>query len=84
MLLQNKPETPLNREELDEYMHFHIKNLPSYYEKDGGIPAIEEVKFSLVSSRGCSGNCSFCAITFHQGRIVTSRSEDSIVEEAEG
>lgn len=48
----------------------------------GGIAAIEEVKFSVVSSRGCFGNCSFCAITFHQGRIVQSRSEESIVEEA--
>ena len=48
----------------------------------GGVPALEEVKFSIMSSRGCSGDCSFCAITFHQGRIVSSRSEDSIVEEA--
>ena len=53
------------------------------YEEQGGVPAIEEIKFSIVSSRGCSGNCSFCAITFHQGRIVTSRSQDSIVKEAE-
>ena len=48
----------------------------------GGIPALEEVKFSIVSSRGCFGNCSFCAITFHQGRAVQSRSHDSILDEA--
>ncbi|HII4443189.1 YgiQ family radical SAM protein [Clostridium perfringens] len=80
----NKPEMPLSREELDRvYALPYQKTYHPIYEKDGGIAAIEEVKFSLVSSRGCSGNCSFCAITFHQGRIVTSRSEDSIVEEAE-
>lgn len=80
----NKPEIPLSREELDRvYALPYQKTYHPIYEKDGGIAAIEEVKFSLVSSRGCSGNCSFCAITFHQGRIVTSRSEDSIVEEAE-
>lgn len=80
----NKPEMPLSREELDRvYALLYQKTYHPIYEKDGGIAAIEEVKFSLVSSRGCSGNCSFCAITFHQGRIVTSRSEDSIVEEAE-
>ena len=80
----NKPEMPLSREELDRvYALPYEKTYHPIYEKDGGIAAIEEVKFSLVSSRGCSGNCSFCAITFHQGRIVTSRSEDSIVEEAE-
>ena len=80
----NKPEMPLSREELDRvYALPYQKTYHPIYEKDGGIAALEEVKFSLVSSRGCSGNCSFCAITFHQGRIVTSRSEDSIVEEAE-
>lgn len=80
----NKPEMPLSREELDRvYALPYQKTYHPIYEKDGGIAAIEEVKFSLVSSRGCSGNCSFCAITFHQGRVVTSRSEDSIVEEAE-
>lgn len=79
----NKPEIPLSREELDKvYALPYQKTYHPIYEKDGGIAAIEEVKFSLVSSRGCSGNCSFCAITFHQGRIVTSRSEDSIVDEA--
>ncbi len=82
-LVQNKPEMPLKREELDKvYSLPYEKNYHPIYEELGGIPAIEEVKFSIVSSRGCFGNCSFCAITFHQGRIVQSRSEDSIVEEA--
>ena len=53
------------------------------YEKEGGIPAIEEVKFSITHTRGCFGSCNFCSITFHQGRIVTSRSFESVVEEAE-
>ena len=82
-LVQNKPEMPLTREELDAvYSLPYEKNYHPIYEKLGGIPAIEEVQFSLVSSRGCFGSCAFCAITFHQGRIVQSRSEDSILEEA--
>lgn len=82
-LVQNKPEMPLTREELDKvYGLPYEKNYHPIYEKLGGIPAIEEVKFSLVSSRGCFGSCAFCAITFHQGRIVQSRSENSILEEA--
>jgi uncharacterized radical SAM protein YgiQ len=82
-LVQNKPEMPLTREELDVvYGLPYQRNYHPIYEKLGGIPAIEEVKFSLVSSRGCFGSCAFCAITFHQGRIVQSRSENSIIEEA--
>lgn len=82
-LVQNVPEKPLNREELDEvYGLPYQKTYHPIYKEMGGIPAIEEVKFSIVSSRGCFGSCSFCAITFHQGRAVQSRSEDSIVEEA--
>ncbi|MGL4343963.1 MAG: YgiQ family radical SAM protein [Cellulosilyticaceae bacterium] len=83
-LVANKPEMPLSRAELD-----HVYNLPymktyhPIYEKEGGIPAIEEVKFSIVSSRGCFGSCNFCALTFHQGRIVQSRSQESILQEAE-
>ena len=83
-VVQNKPETPLTRPELDDvYALPYAKNYHPVYEKDGGIPAIEEVQFSIVSSRGCFGSCSFCAITFHQGRAVQSRSQNSIVEEAE-
>jgi uncharacterized radical SAM protein YgiQ len=82
-LVQNKPEKPLTREELDEVYSLPYANTyhPTYV-KSGGIPAIQEVKFSIVSSRGCFGSCSFCAITFHQGRAVQSRSEESIVDEA--
>ena len=53
------------------------------YEKEGGIPAIEEVRFSLTSSRGCFGGCSFCALTFHQGRIIQARSHESLLREAD-
>ena len=82
-LVQNKPEKPLNREELDAvYALPYQKTYHPIYEAMGGIPAIEEVKFSIVSSRGCFGSCSFCAITFHQGRAVQSRSHESIVDEA--
>lgn len=82
-LVQNKPEMPLTREELDQIYSLPFqRNYHPVYEKLGGIPAIEEVKFSIVSSRGCFGNCSFCSITFHQGRIVQSRSEESIIKEA--
>ena len=82
-LVVNKPEVILNREELDKVydLPFTKEYHPSY-EEMGGIPALEEVKFSIVSSRGCFGNCSFCAITFHQGRAVQSRSKESIVKEA--
>lgn len=82
-LVQNPPQEPLSREELDEvYALFYMKNYHPSYEKDGGIPAITEVKFSISSSRGCFGNCNFCALAFHQGRIVTSRSQESIIKEA--
>ena len=52
------------------------------YEELGGVPAIEEVKYSLISNRGCFGACSFCALTFHQGRIIQTRSHESLIEEA--
>ncbi len=82
-LVQNKPEPPLNREELDAvYALPYAKDYHPMYKPMGGIPAIEEVKFGIVSSRGCFGSCSFCAITFHQGRAVQSRSHESILEEA--
>lgn len=82
-LVQNVPERPLTRAELDQvYALPFQKNYHPMYEKDGGIPALEEVKFSIASSRGCFGSCSFCALTFHQGRIVQSRSEESILQEA--
>lgn len=82
-LVQNVPERPLTREELDKvYALPYQKDYHPIYKKDGGIPAINEVKFSIVSNRGCFGSCSFCAITFHQGRMIQSRSKESIIEEA--
>lgn len=82
-LIQTPPMPPLCTEELDEvYSLPYVKNYHPMYEKDGGIEAIKEVKFSLTSSRGCFGNCNFCALAFHQGRIVTARSKKSLVEEA--
>ncbi|MDD2233891.1 MAG: YgiQ family radical SAM protein [Desulfitobacteriaceae bacterium] len=83
-VLQYPPALPLSQAEMDK-----IYSLPfagtyhSRYEEQGGVPAIKEVKFSLVSSRGCYGACSFCALTFHQGRIIQSRSAESILSEAE-
>ncbi|MBQ7986499.1 MAG: YgiQ family radical SAM protein [Clostridia bacterium] len=83
-LVQNPPQEPLSREELDRtYDLFYMKNYHPMYEKHGGVPAITEVKFSIASSRGCFGSCNFCALAFHQGRIVTSRSQESILKEAE-
>lgn len=83
-LVQNVPATPLTRRELDEIyaMPFTRRWHPSY-EAQGGVPAIEEVEFSIIQNRGCFGGCHFCAIQLHQGRRVTSRSADSVVEEAE-
>lgn len=82
-LVQNIPATPLTRRELDDVygMPFTRRYHPSY-EALGGVPAIEEVEFSIIQNRGCYGGCNFCAITMHQGRRVTSRSEESIVQEA--
>ena len=83
-LVQNKPAKPLSRKEMDKvYGLPYMGTYHPMYEKDGGVPAITEVKFSLTSSRGCFGNCSFCALTFHQGRIITSRSQQSLIREAE-
>lgn len=82
-LIQNPPMPPLETDELDEvYSLPYMKNYHPVYEKDGGIPAISEVKFSLAANRGCFGSCNFCALAFHQGRIVTSRSDESLIAEA--
>lgn len=82
-VVQNPPSEPLSTEEMDEVYALPYRRAchPSY-EAAGGIPAISEVKFSLISSRGCFGGCNFCALTFHQGRIIQSRSHDSMIEEA--
>ena len=82
VLLQNVPDLPLTEEELDRvYALPYQRTYHPMYQSLGGIPAIEEVKFSIASVRGCFGACTFCALTFHQGRIVTSRSKESILEE---
>ena len=82
-LVQNPPMPPLMTDELDEvYSLPYMKNYHPIYEKDGGIEAIKEIKFSLSANRGCFGGCNFCALAFHQGRIVTSRSDESLVKEA--
>ena len=81
-LLQNPPDMPLTQEELDAvYALPYMRAWHPMYDGEGGVPAIEEVKFSIASVRGCFGACSFCALTFHQGRIVTARSKASIVAE---
>lgn len=83
-VVQNPPAKPLTTEEMDAvYDYPYQRTYHPIYEKDGGVPAIQEVKFSLVSSRGCFGGCSFCALTFHQGRIIQARSHESLLKEAE-
>lgn len=83
-IVQNPPQPPLERVELDDIYELPFENeYHPIYENDGGIPAFREIKFSIVSSRGCFGGCSFCALTYHQGRQVRSRSKESIVREAE-
>ena len=82
-VVQNPPAKPLTQEEMDEvYALPYMRNYHPCYEEAGGIPAIREIKFSLISNRGCFGACSFCALTFHQGRIIQARSHESLVEEA--
>lgn len=82
-LVQNPPMEPLNTSELDEVYDLpYMRTYHPVYESMGGIKAIEEVKFSLAANRGCYGNCNFCALAFHQGRIVTSRSDESLLKEA--
>ncbi|MFI3175206.1 MAG: YgiQ family radical SAM protein [Bacillota bacterium] len=83
-VVQNKPSPPLETKELDKtYALDYERTYHPSYEKMGGIPAIEEVKFSIISNRGCFGNCNFCALAFHQGRVVSARSHNSIISEAE-
>ena len=83
MLVQNPPMPPLEREMLDwVYSLPYVRNYHPMYEKEGGVPAIAEVQFSITHNRGCFGGCNFCALAFHQGRTVRSRSIGSVVEEA--
>ena len=83
-IVQNPPQKPLSCQEMDDvYALPYMRTWHPSYAKAGGVPAIEEVQFSLVSNRGCFGACSFCALTFHQGRIIQVRSHESILAEAE-
>ena len=82
-VVQNPPAMPLTEVEKDDiYSLPYMRNYHPMYEKDGGIPALSEIKFSITSNRGCFGGCSFCALTFHQGRIIQVRSHKSIIDEA--
>lgn len=82
-VVQNPAARPLTQMEMDDvYALPYMNNYHPSYEKDGGVPAISEIKFSITSNRGCFGGCSFCALTFHQGRIVQARSQESIIDEA--
>ena len=83
-VVQNPPQKPLSQAEMDRvYGLPYQRTYHPSYEKLGGVPAISEVRFSLVSNRGCFGGCNFCALTFHQGRIIQTRSHASILQEAE-
>lgn len=82
-VVQNPPSKPLSQSEMDRvYSLPYMRTYHPSYEELGGVPAIEEVKYSLISNRGCFGGCSFCALTFHQGRIIQTRSHESLIEEA--
>ena len=84
VIVQNPPMPPLTRAELDKvYSLPYMRTYHPSYEMEGGVPAIAEVKFSITHSRGCFGGCNFCALTYVQGRSVCSRSEKSVLEEAE-
>lgn len=83
-VVQNPPAKPLTTMEMDDVYALPYMRAPHpSYAKTGGVPAIEEIKFSLTSNRGCFGGCSFCALTFHQGRIIQTRSHESLLKEAE-
>ena len=83
-VVQNPPSMPLTQTEMDDvYSLPYARTFHPSYKELGGVPAVSEVKFSLISSRGCFGGCSFCALTFHQGRIVQVRSHQSLLQEAQ-
>lgn len=83
-VVQNRPQEPMTEKELDEvYRLPYMRSWHPSYDKEGGVPALKEVQFSLTSHRGCYGGCSFCAIGYHQGRVIQSRSKKSILEEAQ-
>ena len=82
-IVQNVPQKPLTMQEMDDvYALPYQRTFHPSYEALGGVPAVSEIKFSLISNRGCFGGCNFCALTFHQGRTIQVRSHESILEEA--
>ncbi len=82
-VVQNPPAKPLSQGEMNQVYDLpYMRNYHPVYEEEGGVPAIREIKFSLISNRGCFGACSFCALTFHQGRIIQARSHESLIKEA--
>lgn len=82
-VVQNPPQKALTTQEMDDvYALPYMRTYHPSYEEKGGVPAIAEIKFSLISNRGCFGGCNFCALTFHQGRTIQVRSHESIIEEA--
>lgn len=82
-VVQNPPQPPLTMEEMDDVYDLpYMRTYHPSYEAQGGVPAIAEIKFSLISNRGCFGGCNFCALTFHQGRIIQVRSHESLLREA--
>ena len=82
-VVQNPPALPLTEIEMDDiYSLPYMRTYHPSYEALGGVPAISEIRFSLISNRGCFGGCSFCALTFHQGRIIQTRSHQSLLDEA--
>ncbi len=83
-VVQNPPAVPLSEAEMDEVYDLPYTREPHpMYEAMGGIPAMQEIRFSLISNRGCFGSCSFCALTFQQGRIIQTRSHESLIKETE-
>ena len=83
-VVQNPPQPPLSTAQMDDIYDLpYMRTYHPSYEKEGGVPAIAEIKFSLISNRGCFGGCSFCALTFHQGRTLQVRSHESLLREAE-
>ncbi len=83
ILVQNPPMPPLTQAEMDKvYALPFMRNYHPSYEAEGGVPAISEVKFSIIHNRGCFGSCNFCSLAFHQGRVITARSHNSVIAEA--
>lgn len=83
IVIQNPPMPALNTKEMDEvYSLPFMRDYHPYYESMGGVPGIEEVKFSIIHNRGCVGGCNFCSLAYHQGRQISCRSHDSVIREA--